>query len=245
MLEIRMIRATLVLTSVVLSVAPFATATTTVEYGTPGQLSSTVQGPDSFSFNSLPVGVNTTVVWQGVGTFNGLTVMNSDQWGGANGGKYAFAGTVSGSPTPVSTTLTFNQGASYFAFLWNAADPYNSFTLKSGNTVVATLNNANLISALGGCSGGTVSAYCGNPTNGLDRGELFVYVQFIADANTKFTEADWNNQAFSNFEFENLAYADDPVSVNPEPRSWALLGLGLLIGVGTWRVKRNRRSVQL
>ncbi len=149
-------------------------------------------------------------------------MLPAGQYGGANGNPYG----VVGSANIWSSTLTFKSPVSYFGFWWSAADPGNQFTLYSGNKPVVTMNNQTLINALGSCPS-SGNPYCGNPNNGMDKKELFVYVN-IYDTTGGFTSADFRQTDWGGFEFDSLLYLDDPPGATPEPATWALLGVGII-----------------
>ena len=214
--------------------AQFSLATTTVNFSAAGVQNTTVSGTTNFSFNDLKAGYDTsTVDAGGIGQFNGLAVENAGQYGGAAGNsKYG----VVGYPGNSNATLTFSGPASYLGFWWSAADAQNTLTLYSGNNAVLTLTGADLVKSLGACVAG--NAYCGNPQNGMDRNELFTYVNIFGTNGTQFSSASFANGPGTGFEFDNLAYIDPPAV--PEPATWSCLGLGL--GVLSFLQFRSRRT---
>lgn len=169
----------------------------------------------------------------GGATFSNLYTHAPSEYGGANGGSYAVVGSPTGSADIWSSTLTFDSPVSHFGFWWSAADPGNQLTLYSGNQIILSMNDQTLINALGSCTTGN-NPYCGNPNNGQDKKELFVYVNIYDPdiTSAKFSQTQWGG-----FEFDRLLYDTDPPTSTPEPTTWALFGIGL-VGAGLARKLR-------
>lgn len=171
-------------------------------------------------------------------SFNTLYMHTANQYGGANGLSYGVVGSPTGAADIWSSTLSFDSPMAHFGFWWSAADPGNHLTLYSGNQILLTMDDQTLISALGSCSSGN-NPYCGNPNNGQDKKELFVYVNIYDTNGAGITSAQFSQTAWGGFEFDSLLYNTDPPAAIPEPASWALLGIGLL---GATVFARKRRS---
>jgi len=221
--------------------APACLANIIVSYGAAGAQTTTVSGASTYNFDSLTAGLNTNVVWSGVGTFDSVWAQAADQFGGAGGtGKYAVTGSEASSANLLSTTLTLSTPQAYIGFWLSAADAQNNLSLYQGTTLLATVNLSVVVNALGTCS--TSNHYCGNPNNTTqDTGEPFVYVNFFGTSGTTITKAVFTNANNSTgFEFDNVSVDPTQVAVTgtvvssiivtPEPANLALAasGLGLL-----------------
>jgi len=120
-----------------------------VTYEAPGVQSSTVVASHVFSFDDLENGTINDYFWT-YGAFSGLTINDSNVFGGAGGsGKY-----LSSTDAFVSGLYLYSP-VSYFGFWWSSGNNYN---------VVDFYNDTNLIcsfdtSVLGGLS----ADYNGNP----------------------------------------------------------------------------------
>lgn len=217
-------------TFLVLCLAPCAFASAVVSYDAPGVENTSVAGVSIYSFNNLSLN-RAILPATAFATFNQLYVIGANEYGGASGSPYAVVGDPTGSANVQTSFLRFARPVSYMGFWWSAADPNNIFTLYSGRDPVLTMTNQTLIDALGSCH--APNAYCGNPNNGQDPGELFAYVNIWGTNGSTFTAAKFHQMNDSGgFEFDNVAYMDDPSgdppSSVPEPGTWSFAGLGLV-----------------
>lgn len=219
---------------------PCAFPSVIVTYDAPGVQTTNVAGTSVYSFNTIAPNSTVTPA-TAFATFSKLYVMNANEYGGAMGGRYGVVGDPTGSANVQSTTVTFARPASYMGFWWSAADPHNLFTLYSGSTALLTMSNRTLNKALGSCGG--ANAYCGNPVNGQDPGELFAYVNIWGKNGTNFTSARFQQlEDQGGFEFDNVAVPDAPIGGAPsipEPGTWGFAGLGLVLLVGLQRTLRR------
>ncbi len=138
------------LTNVALILGSTAALTFSVEaddmimtYGAPGMTESTVGNVSVFNFDNLQPGVHSNVPWSGVGSFEVLSIVGADVYGGAadaaypNGSPYAVQHTGGGLGGVSSTTLTLSTAASCFGMWWSAGDSANVWTFYSGANQIA------------------------------------------------------------------------------------------------------------
>ena len=174
-----------------------------------GNFNTTLQNVSVQTFDSIPLGKNNNVSWDGVGSFDHLNVINADQYGGAGGSKYAVEG-LSGPNAVKTTTLSLNAPSSYFGLWWSAGDAANQLSFYKAGSLVANFTTANLINLL-------PSSYNGNPNSGYvhnqDAGEKFGFINFIGDANTSWDSIVFSNSAGSGFEADN--YSSRVAAWNP------------------------------
>ncbi len=119
------------------------------------------------TFNALPLGSGgfTTDYGTGgkiTGTYSsGAVISPADQYGGAGGiGKYANA--IGGSAGyTISLATNGVPGVNYFGYWLSALDGGNQAVFYRGGVQVGTYTPADLVAALGPCSG--ANPYCGNP----------------------------------------------------------------------------------
>ncbi len=195
----------------------------------PGVQSTTTAGVVTQDFNSFTPGAFAGG-GTNVGTYStGGEIVSPDAFGGSNATQYISVGAQSGT---TSYSLTFNGLQSYFGFDWGAIDALNSVEFFNGVTPVATFTSADIETALP-----TPSLYLGNPNNGEDGGEHFVYVNF--NANTVGSEFDsvvfMNTNTTTGFETDNHSI----LASAPEPNTYILTALGL---VGLSLFRRTRRA---
>lgn len=193
----------------------------------PGLTVSSLTGTQVFDFNSMKIGTNTNVVWEGVGTFDQLYIKSVDDYGGAadatnpNGSLYS----VQGAGTPVtSATLQLDIASSYFGMWWSAGDPRNVLTFYRGDTLVGSFTTSSLLEPL-------PSSYDGNPLNRqINGGEPYAFISFYGDEKTSWDRIVLNNDGSSGFESDN--YTSRVAAWNPE-EDGALAGVPVAIVSGT------------
>jgi len=201
------------------------------------------------TFESLPTGNRTTNFSSAIGTYQ-LSVTNpfniqADNLFGAGTGQYMAFGDQTGTSTPI--TLLFNTPQQYFGFSWSAGDAFNGLTFFNGSTRIGRFSMATSISEL---AVPTVTAldhtvynasqYFGQPSTGLNGGQPYAFVNFIASGGS-FDKIIFDNsgQTDTGFESDNhtiraSAPAPDASFVfvtrvgASEPISGRLVLLGLL-----------------
>jgi hypothetical protein len=202
-------------------------------------------GADCYeNFNSLPAGdaggvtndCHITVSFQP----NGSAVT------GAASGQYAAPvlsngnGTAFGDPDGVDLSQYLTAGgtassyaqlilptsAKYLGLLWGSVDSYNTIEFYMGNSLVYSFGGDAVSAAAGSgnCSGGNQGAL-GTCYVNINLSDAFDRVKMTSSSNA--------------FEFDNIAFAANPLGV-PEPGEIGLFLLGLgLIGSGYWFRKRR------
>jgi len=217
-----------ILASAILSTAQAANSIVVTYAESPKQETSTLSGTQVYNFNSVPLGLDTNVQWNGVGSFDQLYIMRPDQYGGAtdathpNGTDYS----VQGVGTPVhSTTLTLSTNSGYFGMWWSAGDAANVLDFYNGTKLVGEFTTANLLTKLG-------TAYNGNPRNtSLDSSEPFAFINFYGDAQTTWNKIVLRNSGTSGFESDN--YTTRVSTYNPATDGATLPGIAVARVSGT------------
>lgn len=166
----------------------------------PGLNQSSLSGTQVFDFNSMSIGYQKNVSWEGVGTFDQLYINKADAYGGAadatnpKGSLYS----VQGAGTPVTgSTLQLDIASSYFGMWWSAGDPRNVLSFYSGETLVGTFTTSSLLNLL-------PSTYDGNPINRkINSGEPYAFINFYGDEKTTWDRIVLTNDGSSGFESDN------------------------------------------
>ncbi len=164
------------------------------------------------NFNALPTGAFSGAT--SIGTYSsGGSIVAPDAYSG-DGTNYLSVGAQSGH---TSYTLTFNSAQTYFGLYWNALDSENSLTIYNGSTALMTFN-ASTFSSLS-------SLYKGNPSNGQDSSEDFLFLNIFGTSGTTFTSVVFHNSGTgTGFESDNQTILASTV---PEPSTYGMLFAGL------------------
>jgi hypothetical protein len=208
-----------------------------------GVQASTVPGVVTEDFNSAPVGAFSGSVLGGLGSLtSGGAIVAPDAYGGSapppiTGSDYYAVGVQSGQ---TAATLTLSTAQHYFGLEWLAGDAANVLTFYNGATVIGTYHVGDIIPSLG-------PAYFGNPNNGADSSEPFVYLDFTTTGSDAITSVQFNNNLQSGFEMDNMSVLAQEITppgnpVVPEP-STCISGALLLLpfGASTLRILRKNR----
>lgn len=172
------------------------------------------------------------------GSMNGLYAApylsngNGADFGNPNDGpdttNYLASGATDSSPG-AAVTLQFTGQQKYFGLLWGSVDAYNTLTFYSGGVQVGqfTGNNVSMSAGTGNCTAG----------NQGQIGTCYVNIDFGGGS---YDEVVATSTQYA-FEFDNVAYNANNVSV-PEPGVAGMFTLGLLLlGSGYWLKRREHR----
>jgi len=179
-----------------------ARSTIFVTYGQAGAMTppTTLSGVSTYSFNNLPLGVDSSANWEEVGSFQTVNVASANSNGGASGSQYM----ADGLNGVTQTTLTLNTASSYLGLWLSAVNSSEviDFYSKSGS-LLAEFTTANLLKAL-------PATYYGNPNSGTLHGtdptQPFAYVNFLATSDIA-----WSSVVFKDstgggtFQADNIA----------------------------------------
>lgn len=159
-----------------------------------------------------------------------LSLNNGALFGGMPDGEdttvYLAAGSTTAHPG-AGVTLDFTgKELRYFGLLWGSVDSYNTLTFFQNGIQVAqfTGNNVSEVAGTGNCVNG----------NQTSIGTCYVNINL----------SDWFNSVVATsseytFEFDNVAFAKNPIGV-PEPGEIGMFLFGLLLaGTGVWYRKRE------
>ena len=136
---------------------------------------------------------------------------------GADASNYLTAGGTSGS----NAQLTFATNQRYLGLLWGSVDSYNTISFYLGGSWITSFSGNDVSAAAG-------SGLCANGDQSLG-GTCYVNIN-LSEA---FDRVVMTSSSYA-FEFDNVAFAANPLGV-PEPGEIGLFLLGLgLIGSGYW-----------
>ena len=166
----------------------------------PNSYTTSLKDTQTFDFNNLKTGKNSSVKWEDVGKFDKLYISKTDVYGGApdaknpNGSLYSLQLAGTGL---LSSTLTLDKSSSYFGMWWSAGDPNNKLEFYNGSKLVGAFTTASLMDPL-------PSDYDGNPMNRkLNSGEPYGFINFFGDEKTTWDSIVFTNNGSSGFESDN------------------------------------------
>ena len=190
-------------------------------YENAGQQSSTLSNVDVFTFNDFSTGLHTNIVWDSVGSFDQIYVLNANRYGGAmneSTGQRSRFSTVQRSRNIEVSTLTLDNHSSYFGMWWSAGDPANVLTFYNNNELVAQFSTASMFG-----SANLSSDYYGNPMTGENSSEPYAFINFFGDNQTSWNKIELSTIGGGGFESDN--YTSRISTFNPEIDSQEDLGL--------------------
>jgi hypothetical protein len=250
--------------ALILFTTGLSAATVQMSLSAPGSQATFIGLAITETFNTPTTGIKTADYISSIGTYqlntaSAFSIINANQFGGANGTRYMSFGAQSS--TTGAINLNLNANYNYFGFWWSAGDGNNGLTLYSGSQILGRITTADIINKLSPRTGQVQavdgnfynnSAYYGNPNNPTQNtGEPYAYVSLLVSGAT-FNRIVFDNsgQTGSGFESDNhsvffgnvlLPGSSVIISTNtliPEPSTYSLVGLGLL-GVATLRRRRS------
>ena len=170
-----------------------------------GVQESQVPGVVTEDFNSLPLGHFSGAITMGTLSAGG-SIVAANSYGGSYGSQYYAIGAQSGD---LAATLTLTSPQDYFGMYWPAGDAKNHLEFFDGATLLGSYRVGDIIPDL-------TSAYYGNPNNGADKREPFVYLNFTTTGSSVITSVKFlNDDASTGFEMDNFSVLSTPV--NPIP----------------------------
>jgi hypothetical protein len=178
------------------------------------------------------------------GTYSSLKVLPADQYGGAGGGgDYAVAGLGFGNNS-YSLKLSSDTPVNYFGFWLSALDAGNVLEFYDQGTLLGSFTPTDVI-ALVGNSG----PYFGNPNNGQNGGQPYVFVNFFKQTGGFDEIVFRQTDPGAGYESDNhtvgwwTSQGGNPVPGIPEPATWAMLIAGFgMIGAASRR--RGRSNIR-
>ena len=204
----------------------------------PNAYTTSLKDTQTFDFNNLRTGRNSSVKWNGVGVFDRLFVKTTDIYGGApdaknpKGSLYSLQGAGSG---VLASTLKLDTPSSYFGMWWSAGDARNVLEFYSGDTLIGRFTTASLMDPL-------PSTYDGNPMNrSINSGEPYGFINFFADEKTAWDRIVMTNDGSSGFESDNYTTrveAWDPLTDGKLP------GIPVVIVDGKTTTKVDEKSLE-
>ena len=117
--------------------------------------------------------------------------------------------------------VSFDNGVSYYGFLWGSPDTYNKVGFYNGSTLLGSFDGSAVLPSPNGNQ-----AFAKYFNVYADAGESITRVEFYSGSNA--------------FETDNHAFIAAPV---PEPEIYAMMAVGM--GVMGWAARRKKRTLRL
>lgn len=187
----------------------------------PAAMNTTLSGASVFNFDSSFAGTTVAqspLLWSGVGSYDSVSVIGANRFGGAGGTGYYLVQSQSVGAQVVTTTLSLNTPSSYFGLWWSAGDNRNRLQFYNGSSLVADFTTQTLVSVL-------PSTYSGNPNAafaGQNSGEKYAFLNVYSNDGTTFDRIVFSNVGSSGFESDNhtvrtAAWGTLPGETGPAP----------------------------
>lgn len=203
----------------------------------PGVQATSVSGVTTETFDTAALGSFSGAI--SIGTLSsGGAIVAPDAFGGSDATRYYAVGVQSGS---TEATLTLNEAQNYFGMWWPAGDAGNKLEFYNGASLLGSYRVGDIIPLLS-------PGYFGNPNNGLNGGEAYVYLNFTATGTDSITSVKFlNDTIFSGFEIDNLSVTteriDPPGTLPGVPDAGSTAGL-LALALVMIRSIKSRSSAE-
>jgi hypothetical protein len=184
-----------------------------------GVQASTVPGITTETFDSGSPGAFSGSVAMGSLNAGGAKVA-ADSFGGAFDSQYYALGVQSGF---TAATLSLTTPQNYLGIWWSAGDGRNRLEFYDGATLLGSYRVFDITPFLG-------AAYYGNPNDGSNAGEPYVYLNFTTTGGNSITELRLlNDSTAGGFEIDNISVTtqriNPPGILIPTPDSGSTVAL--------------------
>lgn len=178
----------------------FAQTTIVTISENPLQTTSSLSNTNVFDFNSMSRGLNTNVLWSGVGSFDQLYISGANVYGGAydpiTGSASQFSAV--GSRWAQTSVLTLDESSSYFGLWWSAGDAGNRLSFYNGDNLVTQYTTSSMFGNLN-----LSNEYYGNPLTGQNSREPYAFINFYGDELTSWDRIELTQVGGGGFESDN------------------------------------------
>jgi hypothetical protein len=225
------------LSAALLGSITFAHAGLTFTIEDPGVQASPVPGVIVETFDSGSPGAFSGSIAVGSLSVGGAKV-SPDAFGGSLGSQYYAVGAQSGA---TEATLALSSPQHYFGMWWAAGDMGNRLEFYNGSSLLAAYAVGDIIPLLS-------AGYFGNPNNGLNALEPYVYLDFTTTGSDEISSVKFINSGGSGYEMDNFSVTDAIITPPGTPpgralpdggSTFALLGSAVALGVAFRRQIRG------